>query len=339
MTRGPGRSMVERHVRGAWGAPGSGLRALAGLYGAAADLRNVLWDAGVFQPTRVDVPVISLGGLSTGGAGKTPLAAALARHLADAGADVAVLTPGQQDELRLHAELNPDVPVLGGRWRIPLARRAVREGAGVLVLDSGFQHRRLHRDLELVACNVDQVANRERLPAGPYRERFAALDRADAAILVRRVGSPEQARELADEITGIAPRALVVQVRIEPGGLRPANPAAARTASPDPAVAVAGVMWPESFFRWLADAGLRPEHRLALPDHARYDEVLAGDIAATCGERGIVCTRKDAVRLVPLVPDGIPVWWLAEQIVWERGGRRLLAGVRRVAGVGEEDRE
>lgn len=335
MTRGPGRGVLERRVRRAWGHPGSVLRGLAAVYGTAVDLRNLLWEAGVFRPHRVPVPVVSVGGLSTGGSGKTPIAAALARHLADAGARVAVLTAGQEDELRLHAALNPDLPVFGGRWRIPLAEDAVDGGARVLLLDSGFQHRRLHRDLEIVACNVDQAGNRLRLPAGPYRERFAALRRADAVILVRRAATRARALALAEEVVGVAPRTRTVEVRLRPGALRAGNPAAARIDDPDPAAALAGVMWPESFFRWLSVVDVRPEHRFTLPDHARYDDRTVRDIAAAAGKRGLICTRKDAVRLADLVPDGIPVWWLEEQLVWGTGAPRLLAGLRRVAGLAD----
>lgn len=336
MTGGPGRGVIERRVRRAWGDPGSTLRALAAVYGTAVDLRNLLWDAGVFRPHRAAVPVVSVGGLSTGGSGKTPIAAALARYLADAGARVAVLTAGQEDELRLHAALNPDLPVFGGRWRIPLAEAAVQDGARVLLLDSGFQHRRLHRDLEIVACNVDQAANRQRLPAGPYRERFAALRRADAVILVRRAATRARALDLAEELVGVAPRARTVEVRLRPGPLRAGNAAAGRIEHPAPAAAVAGVMWPEAFFRWLDLIGVKPAHRFTLPDHARYDDRTVGEIAAAAGERGLVCTRKDAVRLVDLVPDGIPIWWLEEELVWGAGAPRLLAGLRRVVGLADE---
>lgn len=332
MTRGSGRGMVERRVRSAWGDPGPVLRALAAGYGAAVDVRNLLWDAGVFRPTRVPVPVISLGGLSTGGSGKTPLTAALARHLADAGAAVAVLTPGQEDELRLHAELNPDLVVLGGRWRVPLARRAIAMGADVVLLDSGFQHRRLYRDLEIVTCNVDQAGNRERLPAGPYRERFEVLARADAVILMRRVAAAGRMEKLAEQIEALAPRARVVEAVLRPAGLRAGNAAAEGVAQPRPAAAVAGVMWPESFFRWLLEVGVTPEHRFALRDHARYDERTVDEIVSVAGRRGLVCTRKDAVRLVERVRAEVPIWWLEEDLVWGAGAERFLAGVRRVAG-------
>lgn len=336
MTRGPGRGALERRVRGNWGDPGPVLRAAAAVYGTAADLRNLLWDTGVFRPARLPVPVVSVGGLSTGGAAKTPLTAALARHLADAGRKVAIVTPGQRDELELHAALNPDVPVSGGRWRIPHAVEAVRQGAGVVLLDSGFQHRRLHRDLEVVACNVDHSGNRERLPAGPYRERLAALDRADAVVLVRRVASRRRSDELLDELRRATRTAHFAQVVLRPEGLRPANGAAEGLQrageAPDPAVAVAGVMWPESFFRWLDDAGVRPDRRIALPDHASYDAQTVRALEAAADGRGIVCTRKDAVRLARVVKGRTPVWWLAEDVRWENGAERLLAGLRRLTG-------
>ncbi len=336
MTGQPRRGVLERRVRRAWGDPGSTFRALAALYGTAADLRNLLWDAGVFRPHRAPVPVVSVGGLSTGGSGKTPIAAALARHIADAGVRVAVLTAGQEDELRLHAALNPDLPVFGGRWRIPLAEAAVQDGAGVLLLDSGFQHRRLHRDLEIVACNVDQAGNRQRLPAGPYRERFATLRRADVVILVRRAATRARALALAEEVAGVAPRARTVEAWLQPGALRAGNAGARRIDDPLPTAAVAGVMWPEAFFRWLDLIDVQPKFRFTLPDHARYDDRTVRDIAAAAGERGLVCTRKDAVRLVDLIPDEVPVWWLEEELVWGAGAPRLLAGLRRVVGLADE---
>ena len=76
-----------------------------------------------------------------------------------------------------------------------------------MLLDSGFQHRRLHRDLDLVACNVDQAHRRDRLPAGPYRERFTALRRAEGVLLLRRAATREQAEGLEEEVlaAGAAP--------------------------------------------------------------------------------------------------------------------------------------
>lgn len=331
MRRQPGRGTLERRIRGAWGDPGSGLRAAAALYGTAVDVRNGLWDAGVFVPWRAPVPVISVGGLSTGGSGKTPLTAALARDLANSGCSVTVVTPGQSDEIELHRQLNPDIPVAGGRWRAPVVERAVREGCEAVILDSGFQHRRLHRDLDLVAVAVEHAVNRDRLPAGPYRERFAALHRADAAIVIRRFASTARAEALAHELGSANRDILVARARLKPVGLRPANRAAEQVSVPRPAVAVAAIMWPEPFFRTLRSQGLSPRHRIALTDHARYDARTVQDIAAAAGTDGVVCTRKDAVKLAPSLPDPVPVWWMAEEVVWEHGARRLLGAIRRIA--------
>jgi tetraacyldisaccharide 4'-kinase len=294
-------------------------------------MRNGLWDAGVFVPWRAPVPIISVGGLSTGGSGKTPLAAALARHLADHGCSVAVVTPGQSDEIELHRQLNPDIPVSGGRWRAPVVERAVLDGCSAVVLDSGFQHRRLHRDLDLVAISVEHSIDRERLPAGPYRERFAALDRADGAIVIRRFASARRSEILETELESANRRLFVARARLQAVGLRPANQAAEGVAVPRPAVAVAAIMWPEPFFRTLRSQGLSPRHRIALTDHARYEARTVESIASAAGTEGVVCTRKDAVKLAPSLPEDVPVWWMAEEVVWEEGGDRLLAAVRRTA--------
>ncbi|MDH3298634.1 MAG: tetraacyldisaccharide 4'-kinase, partial [Gemmatimonadota bacterium] len=145
------RSGREDILRRSWTTrPNPVLRAAAAAYGLASDARNLAWSVGVFRPARCSAPVISIGGLSIGGSGKTPITAAVARHLADAGLDVAVLTAGFADELAVHAAINPDIPSIGGRDRARLAEAAVQQGSTVLLLDSGFQHRGLHRDLDIV---------------------------------------------------------------------------------------------------------------------------------------------------------------------------------------------
>lgn len=328
----PGRGLLERRIRGAWGAPGPLLRSAAAVYGAVSDARNLLWDAGMFRPRAAPVPVISVGGLTAGGSGKTPVTAALARWLADDGLAVAVVTPGEGDELALHRELNPDVPASGGRPRLPFVRAEAEAGAAAVLLDSGFQHRRLHRDLEIVVENVDHAGGRARLPAGPYRERTDAVSRADAVIVAtRRPDWPEQAREAAAELALLAPRACQVTVRLRPAGLRAANPAGAAVENPDPAIALAGVMWPEAFFRALRAEGVRAARELALPDHGAISAEVAEELGRAAGRRGIVCTRKDAVRLIPVLPASTPVWWLGEVVEWGEGADRLFSGLRRVA--------
>ncbi|MFQ5529478.1 MAG: tetraacyldisaccharide 4'-kinase [Gemmatimonadota bacterium] len=332
------RSRWEDAIRRSWmGRPNPGLRAAAAVYGLVSDTRNLAWTLRVVEPARCSAPVISIGGLTIGGSGKTPITASIARRLADDGSAVAVLTAGHADELAVHVAANADVHVAGGRNRSRLAIEAARQGATVVLLDSGFQHRRLHRDLDIVTILVDYHGNGERLPAGPFRERWAEIDRADAVVLVRRQAPPLAAEPLARELRRSFPSLHVAHARIAPLRLEPHTGAARSVDSPQPEVAVAGVMWPDAFFSTLADVGLAPAHGVSLPDHWAVDRSTVTAVVDRSGAGGLVCTAKDAAKLVAALPDEVPVWSVVEQVEWEEGGRRLLDATARVAGVTEPD--
>ena len=178
---------------------------LAWLYGAGVALRNAYYDR--VEPKKLPVPVVSVGNLSVGGSGKTPLVAALARRLASRGVPVAVVSRGYGREgsepfvlvsdgrrVLVDARVGGDEPVelaegidglavAVGPDRYEVGRRLIEElGPRLIVLDDGFQHRRLARDLDLVclACGEQEHAL---LPAGRLREPVAALKRADAVVL------------------------------------------------------------------------------------------------------------------------------------------------------------
>ncbi len=329
------RKRLENLIRQSWtGSPNSGLRALSVAYGALADLRNAVFTLGLATSVRAPIPVISIGGLTVGGTGKTPITAALATHLTDSGSRVAVLTAGNADELALHGAWNSDIPVLGGRDRRALAERAADGGASVVLLDSGFQHRRLQRDFDIVALSADYGGNRSRLPAGPFRERWAAIARADTVVVVRRQATREDANRLVNAVLSAFPGLPVAEVRIIPVSLAPVSQAAHVVRQPSPGVAVAGIMWPGSFFAAVAQLGLKPAHRLTLADHAAYDERTVSTVVELAGPGGVVCTSKDAVKLASLLPDEMPVWQIEERVVWEKGGATLLAAVAHIAGLG-----
>ncbi len=332
------RTRLEILIRQTWTrAPNSGLRALSVVYGAIADVRNAAWTLGLAASVRAPIPVISIGDLTIGGTGKTPITAALARYLTDAGSIVAILTAGNTDELALHAAWNPDIAVSGGRDRGGLARRAADEGASVVLLDSGFQHRQLERDFDIVAISADYGGNRWRLPAGPFRERWAGIARADTVVVVRRQAPGEVASHLASIVSGAFPGVQLAAVRIVPVSLAPVSPPAQDVKHPSPDVAVAGIMWPQSFFAAVKELGLKPAHRLALTDHAEFDERTVATVVDLAGPGGVVCTGKDAVKLSGRLPDDVPVWQIVERVVWETGGKNLLAAVAHVAGLGSNN--
>jgi len=298
------------------------------------DLRNAAWAVGLANAARAPIPIISVGGLTAGGSGKTPVSAALARHLADTGSSAAVLTAGLDDEATLHSTWNPDIPVLGGRNRLELARQAMDHGATVALLDSGFQHVRLERDLDIVAISADYTGSKLRLPAGPFRERWEAVARADAVILVRRHATSAVVAHLAVAIQQSFPWVEIAEARIISSELRPVSDTAHQVETPSPGVAVAGVMWPESFFVTVKEFGLVPRHCLALPDHAVFDQHMIAKIADLAGSDGVVCTSKDVVKMIDALPDTVPLWHLEERVEWGTGGSRILDYVRQIARLG-----
>lgn len=319
------RSTAERRVRRAWGArAGPALRIAGSLYGAVEDTRHALYDLGLLAAWHPGVPVISIGGLTVGGSGKTPLTAEVAGWLYDVGRRPAVVTHGYEDEMQVHRHLlPPDLPVVGGRHRERAARRAVERGADAVVLDSGFQRRRSARDFDLLAVTTGELATaRRRLPAGPLRERWGALLRADGLVIVRRAGQsalPAAARRWLERHMAGKPAA---ELRLVPGPLRPAN-GPARHREVEAPVAVSSVMNPEGFLAGLREREVRPKARFVLSDHGDIDGGTAERVLERAGGQGIVCTLKDRDKLSRAVAERAPLWWLPDVLRWE-GGRGPL---------------
>lgn len=324
-------SRLESRIRGAWnGQPGGALRLSSAAYGAVAGARNLLYDSGVISCRRAPIPIVSVGGLTVGGSGKTPITADLAARLVEAGVRTATLTHGFEDEIDVHRKLAPGAVVYGGRDRVTLAQTAAVEGAQIALLDSGFQHRRLHRDLDIVT--VDEASaggSLAFLPAGPFRESLAAATRADLVVVVSRPSASEgragqESRESAvrgrsrlrelEDAPGAPP---FLSARILPGPLVAANEPARATDRPCPTVAVAGIMWPGVFFDQVSPLAAPGLETVRLRDHARIDDALGGRLRAMAGRSGIVCTLKDSMKLVRVLGDSVPVWYLSETVAWD----------------------
>lgn len=329
-------------MREAWrGVPSSWLRASGALFGLGAGLRTLAHDAGLAGSFRADLPVLSVGSLAVGGSGKTPISAAAARWAREAGASPAVVTPGFPDEIAVHASLNPDVPTLGARDRAAAVRGARRVGADLVVLDDGFQHRRVARDLDWAVVDEERAERGawRLLPAGPGRERWSALGRADAVVLTRRRrreradgASKSRSGALAEGLERQFPSAAVARCELRAGPLVPANGVAADAGEPRPLLAFASIMKGEDFLEALR--GRRPEieHEYLFPDHRPVPDVRLQEMIRLAGEGGMVGTRKDVVKVQERVGDRTPLWCASEELVWTRGASVLR---RQVEALGE----
>jgi tetraacyldisaccharide 4'-kinase len=322
---------------GGGGALGAALRvALApaeAAYRGVTAARNAGYDRGWLRAERVPVPVISVGNLSVGGAGKTPLAAWLARRLAKWGRKPAIALRGYgEDEIVLHRELNPQIPVFRGRRRVEAAREAVAAGCDAVVLDDAFQHRALARDLDLVLVPVEGWDPRPRvLPRGPWREGLQALGRADAIVLTRKSAEAASAVRVAAEVGRLHPSKPVIRCALLPSRLVPLHggegmPVAALAGRF--VLAVAALATPEAFVQNLRGAGAEVE-AAAYPDHHPFSQADAQSLVARAAGRRMVMTHKDAVKLRALLPASADAWVMEQSVTIEGGADALDTALRR----------
>jgi tetraacyldisaccharide 4'-kinase len=281
------------------------LAPLTPLYRLALALRERSLAAGREPIRRLRLPVISIGNLSTGGAGKTPLAIALAQALTARGVLVDVLSRGYGRSSRSPARVNPagsaddygDEPLLIARSaQIPVYVAPQRYDAGSLaesehtasgqfvhILDDGFQHRQLHRDLDILLLSGADL-NDLLLPAGNLREPLTALHRAH----VLAIPADDPAVESVLRARGWQGPIWRLRRRMEIPPL------------PGPVLAFCGIARPEQFFPGLESAGVRIAARRIFADHHRYTQAGLDRLAAqarAARAAALLTTEKDAVRL------------------------------------------
>ena len=330
------RAFVTRWWGGEAGAAGKvldvALLPAEWLFRGIVAARNTAFDRGMITAESVDVPVISVGNVGVGGAGKTPFAAWFARRLRSWGRKPGIALRGYgQDEILLHRELNPRIWVASGARRVEAARELVAKGCDVVVLDDAFQHRRLRRDLDVVLVAVEAWDPAPRLlPRGPWREDVSALARADAIVLTRKSASAARAGEVAAEVARVAPGKPVAVCHLAPSRLMPLHGGGPRKLAwlrAREVLAVAALAQPGPFFDTLRDAGARVEED-ASPDHHPFSAVDAARIQARAEGRTIVMTHKDAVKLRGLLPASTEALVLEQAVRIEAGGDALDAALR-----------
>jgi tetraacyldisaccharide 4'-kinase len=301
------------------------LRLVAVFYGLGQRVRAGLYRRGIFKTRRLDCRVISIGNLTLGGTGKTPTVMMVADTLrrkgfkpailsrgygGQSGEFVNVVNDGRQtllsadmagDEPVMMAQRLKNIPVLTGRIRYETGRYAIENfGVDVLILDDGYQHLPLHRDLNILLCDATRpFGNGVVFPAGELREPLSAMDRANVVCLTRcREDSQTDRIEACNrKQVPVIKTGLRVQSVIE---LSSGKETGIETVQDQPAAAFCGIAHPLDFFHTLEQVPVQIVNQNHFADHHDYstDDLKAiENRAKQAGAKLIVTTEKDAVKL------------------------------------------
>lgn len=341
-------SLVSGERRGVWaGLQRLGLWVLSVPYGWAIAARNWLYQHGWKKTYAAGIPVISVGNLTVGGTGKTPCVEYVARYYRRHDLRVALVSrgygarAGRNDEALVLEENLPDVPHLQGVDRVGLAKVAVEElESELLVLDDGFQHRRLQRDLDLVLLDATAPWGYSYLlPRGLLREPLRSLRRADVAVLTRcDQVAPEVLVAMHERIHYLAPALPVVESTHRPAAWISSQ----RTTMPldhlrgKDVAGFCGIGNPEAFRRTLIDLGVRLVGWRIFPDHHPYSR---GDVESLRAwarqlppETSLVTTQKDLVKIRLERLGDRELWALQIQLHVVKGEDVLEEKLRMVVG-------
>jgi tetraacyldisaccharide 4'-kinase len=300
-------------------------------------VRNNLFDLGVKRTLSVDAPVISVGNLAVGGTGKTPLVMTVCRMLLAKGIKPAVVSRGYMrtdehkivvvgdgrrvlvpptesgDEPWMMAHGLDGAPVVVGADRHQAALVALKRfpDVQVIILDDGFQHRRLKRDLDLVVLDAaSPMGNCRMFPRGILREPAISLRRASGLVLT----GPGPAEDL-NQAVGFDLEAPVFRSRVKASGLyrfEDGTRVELIDLAGRPVLALAGLGRPDRFVDTLIGLGADVVVRRFFPDHHFYSAAELAEVAAQAADQGltVVTTTKDAARLVGVLPADTEVWVL-----------------------------
>ncbi len=308
------------------------LRPLSSLYGVVMKARRALYQSGRLQVHELGVPVISVGNLTTGGTGKTPLVEWIASELAGTHRRVCILTRGYgrqssrarvivsdgkeilsdavragDEPLLLAERLQGLAAVICDADRVSAAHWAIENlKSEVFVLDDGFQHLRVARNLNILTIDATNPwGNGKLLPEGILRESRSELNRADC-VVITRADDLDTTETLRHEIAAQSSDAPVFCSRMSLSGLRPIQGEHSRTlttveeAKASPVGAFCGVGNPESFFALLRRGGYQLRHTQVFRDHHSYTQSDIDRVvreSATHGAQILLTTAKDEVKL------------------------------------------
>ena len=302
----------------------------SGLWRLAMDTRRLAYRRGWLATRDLPLPSVAVGNLTVGGSGKTPIATWIARYYVSRGVRPGILLRGYgNDETLVHQHAVPEAVVVPDPDRVAGAERALANGAQVLVLDDAYQRLDVHRDLNVLVMSAETTrAVRWPLPAGPWREGWDALDRADAVIVTRKRATPEAAQTLARQIEGRV-RGPIAVAHLGLGtleGLVSGTRLPASTLAGKRVVAASGIADPDAFVAQTKATGAAVQVATWKDHHDYRDEDVAWLAHAARRADHVVITQKDAVKLRDRWPAAVPEPLVALlDLKWEEGGDAIAA--------------
>ncbi len=283
---------------------------LASLYRRALLLSQASYRTFPSRIKKVNARVISIGNITWGGTGKTPLVAKLSRELAESGKRVAVLIRGYgKDEVAELQKKLPNVPILVGRDRILTAREAVRKHqAEIIILDDGFQHIRLHRDLDVVNINATiPFGPGDLIPKGTLREPIEHLARADIFMLTKSNIGSKNLHWIRQRLLSIKPDAVIFEAIHKPIQLmdfKRNRYVPLQDLKGKRVAVISGIGDPYSFEKTIEGLGAEIVFAARFDDHHPYKESELKEFVTRCKEvsvKEVITTEKDFYRLEPLL--------------------------------------
>ncbi len=316
------------------------------MYGAITWSRNALYDVGVLKAYSAGIPVISVGNMTMGGAGKSPLVECIVRHIIKQGRKPVILMRGYMqrsdavisDEREVFDEKFPQVEVLvGADRRSNIQKFLAANTCDVFVMDDGYQHRQVQRDLNIAVVDATcPFGNRSLIPRGILREGLGALKRADVIVLSRADLAGAQAAAVRAEVQSRSKDVKILEashrpchfVNVVSGETYPLNHLQGARA-----IAFCGIGNPSAFFKTLDQLKIQIARADTYIDHYEYRREDIDQLSGLATEHQVgwvITTQKDAVKLKQIaeeIPDGIHLVYLEINLEIINGQEEFIARI------------
>jgi len=278
-------------------------------------IKNYFYDKNIILPTKVGATVVSVGNISLGGTGKTPFVIALSNFLVQRGKSVGVLTRGHgrknrggflfnnhsvekagDETLVLKNNLSSSIPIYVSKNKILGSQKLASLGCDIIILDDAFQHRKIHRDIDVVLVGPDELKNKNKktFPWGLLREPFYNIDRADI-IITNKANLYKESSTLKNSLSiNIEFENEVLSINNRPTTINGLSKL-------KKIMSICAIGKPESFQKSLSKLNIQVVKELIYPDHYSFSAKDVSDFVSVVEKNkieAIVCTEKDSVKLV-----------------------------------------